>query len=73
MKFVDYNNKNLYKYSGDIIILVRKFHQLDIRNNKNIEHMISYINNIKQRFSKVIYFDDSAAVSHILFFFSSTC
>ena len=68
MNFVDYNNKNLYKYSGDIIILVRKFHQLDIRNNKNIEHMISYINNIKKRFSKVIYFDDSAAVSHILFF-----
>ena len=68
IKFVDYNNKNLYKYSGDIIILVRKFHQLDIRNNKNIEYMINYINNIKKRFSKVIYFDDSAAVSHILFF-----
>ncbi len=68
MKFVDYNNKNLYKYSGDIIILVRKFHQLDIRNNKNIDDMINYINNIKKRFSKVIYFDDSAAVSHILFF-----
>ena len=60
--------KNLYKYSGDIIILVRKFHQLDIRNNKNIDDMINYINNIKKRFSKVIYFDDSAAVSHILFF-----
>ena len=68
IKFKDYNNKNLYKYSGDIIILVRKFHQLDIRNNKNIEYMINYINNIKKRFSKVIYFDDSAAVSHILFF-----
>ena len=30
--------------------------------------MINYIDNIKKRFSKVIYFDDSAAVSHILFF-----
>jgi len=68
IKFVDYNNKNLYKYSGDIIILVRKFHQLDIRNNKNVEYMINYIKNIKKNFSKVIYFDDSAAVSHILFF-----
>ncbi len=68
IKFVDYNIKDLYKYSGDIIILVRRFHQLDIRNNKNIEHMIKYIKNIKKRFSKVIYFDDSAAVSHILFF-----
>ena len=68
IKFVDYNNRNLYKYSGDIIILVRKFHQLDIRNIKNIDQMINYINNIKKRFSKVIYFDDSAAVSHILFF-----
>lgn len=68
IKFIDYNNKNLYKYSGDIIILVRKFHQLDIRNSKNIDQMINCIYNIKKNFSKVIYFDDSAAVSHILFF-----
>ena len=60
--------KDLYKLSGDIIILVRKFHKLDILENRNIVHMIDYIKKIKKNFSKVVYFDDSAAISHILFF-----
>lgn len=68
IQFIDYYKEDLNKLSGDIIILVRKFHKLDIFENRNIDHMIDYVKKIKKNFSKVIYFDDSAAISHILFF-----
>ena len=68
IQFIDYQRSELHKLSGDIIILIRKFHKLDIRENRNISNMINYVKKLKNNFSKVIYFDDSAAISHILFF-----
>ncbi|OUL43732.1 hypothetical protein B0W81_02335 [Prochlorococcus sp. HOT_208_60] len=67
-KFVDYKFFSLNKLRGDILILVRKFHKLDIRERSNISLMIDELQAYKRNFSKVIYFDDSAAVSHILFY-----
>ena len=67
-KFVDYTFKSLNNLEGDLLILVRKFHKLDIRNNQNINLMVNELKGYKKNFSKVIYFDDSAAVSHIMFF-----
>tara|TARA_A100001035_G_scaffold279993_1_gene283415 strand:- start:706 stop:1848 length:1143 start_codon:yes stop_codon:yes gene_type:complete len=67
-KFVDYIFNSLNKLEGDVLILVRKFHKLDIRNKQNIDIMINELKILKKNFSKIIYFDDSAAISHILFF-----
>ena len=53
---------------GDILILVRKFHKLDLSNDQNKDLMINELRSLKKNFSKLIYFDDSAAISHILFF-----
>ncbi len=67
-KFVDYSFHYLNNLEGDILILVRKFHKLDLNNDQNKDLMINELRSLKKNFSKVIYFDDSAAVSHILFF-----
>ena len=67
-KFLDYTFNSLRNLEGDILILVRKFHKLDIRNNQNINFMINELKILKKNFSKIIYFDDSAAISHIMFF-----
>ena len=68
VRFVQYNNCEIERLEGDLIILVRLFHHLDANYKSNIDYMISKIIDIKKKFSKVIYFDDSAAISHILFF-----
>ena len=67
-KFVDYSLYSLDNLGGEILILVRKFHKLDLRNDHNKDFMINELRSFKKNFSKVIYFDDSAAVSHIMFF-----
>ncbi len=67
-EFVDYQLRSLKSLRGDVLILVRRFHKLDIRNDHNIVLMQNELKQFKKHFSKVIYFDDSAAISHILFF-----
>ena len=67
-KFVDYSFRSLRNLKGEILILVRKFHKIDLSNDQNKELMINELRSFKKNFSKVIYFDDSAAVSHIMFF-----
>ena len=70
-KFVDYSFYSLKNLEGDILILVRKFHKLDLSNEQNKDLMINELIDLKRNFSKIIYFDDSAAVSHIMFFITS--
>ena len=67
-KFIDFKFINLIKYKADLIILTRKYHHLDHNEKKNREFILDDIKKYRKKFDKVIYFDDSAAVSHILFF-----
>lgn len=62
-KFIDYKFFNLNKENGDLLILVRKFHNKKIDNQNMIEELIK----LKKNFSKIIYFDDSASPSMIHF------
>lgn len=61
--FIDYRLKNIFKISGDLLILIRKYHDGKTSNNQIIQELKKLRNN----FSKIVYFDDSAAAS-ILFF-----
>jgi hypothetical protein len=61
--FLDYRVFNLFKMQGDLLIIVRRYHD-NKRSNQEIEkELLSF----KKNFKKVIYFDDSAATSVILF------
>ena len=67
IRFIDYRFFSLNKFDGDLLIIVRKFKDNgfgDICPAKIIEEIESYRN----RFSKIIYFEDSATLSSILFF-----
>ena len=62
-KFVDYRLFNIFKIQGDLLILVRRYHD----GKKSDEHIKKELSVLKKNFTKVIYFDDSAATSVILF------
>lgn len=61
--FVDYKIFNLFKQEGDLLILVRKYHD----GKTTEEGMIAELKSLRKNFNKIVYFDDSAAASVILF------
>jgi hypothetical protein len=62
-KFVDYRIFNIFKMQGDLLILVRRYHDGKRSNQKIKMELLA----LKKNFKKVIYFDDSAATSVIQF------
>ena len=62
-KFVDYRIFNIFKMQGDLLILIRRYHDGKRSNEKIKTELLA----LKKNFKKVIYFDDSAATSVILF------
>jgi hypothetical protein len=62
-KFVDYRVFNIFKIQGDLLILVRRYHD----GKRSTEEIKKELIALKKNFTKVIYFDDSAATSVILF------
>ena len=67
-QFIDYKFLNKKEIKADLIILTRKYHSFDVSIEENKKKIIEDIKKYKNQFNKVIYFDDSAAVSHILYF-----
>ena len=59
--FINYKFTNIFNKSGDLLVLLRKYHD----GKMNEEIMISEIKKLKKNFSKVIYFDDSASATGI--------
>ena len=68
LKFIDYKFLDLTRHKADLLILTRKYHKFDHNQEKDREYIISDIKKYRKRYDKLIYFDDSAAVSHILYF-----
>ena len=66
-EFIDYKFLNK-KIKADLIILTRKYHYYDVSIEENKKKILEDNKKYKNQFNKVIYFDDSAAVSHILYF-----
>lgn len=62
-KFINYNLNNLYTCQGDLLILVRRYHDGKTSN----ENIISELKKLRKNFPKIVYFDDSAAASIVLF------
>ncbi len=67
-EFVDYKFFNHKRNIADILILVRKYHSLSLEEVSSRKFILEDIRKFKDKYKKVIYFDDSAAISHILFF-----
>jgi hypothetical protein len=63
-KFVDYKISNIFKKQGDLLILVRKYHDGKTTKDNIIFELLS----LRKNFTKIIYFDDSASPSSVLFF-----
>jgi len=61
--FVNYNFFRLNNLDGDIIIIVRKYHNLSVKINEIAKEILF----LKNNFSKVVYFDDSASPTTIRF------
>lgn len=61
--FIDYRLSNIFNKEGDILILVRKYHD----GKTNDSDIIRELLDLRKNFSKIVYFDDSAAAS-IAFF-----
>jgi len=62
-RFVNYKFYDIYNLTGDILILVRKYHNSVISNND----LASDIKKLRKRFRKIIYFDDSASPTDVNF------
>jgi hypothetical protein len=62
-KFVDYKLSNIFKESGDLLILVRKYHNYE----GGEQSVINEMSKLKKNFKKIIYFDDSASPSIVFF------
>ncbi len=62
-RFVDYRVFNIFKIQGDLLVLVRRYHD----GMRTIEEIKKELIALKKNFNKVIYFDDSAATSYIWF------
>lgn len=62
-KFLNYNFKNIFKEQGDLLILIRKYHD----GKTSDENIIYELQALRKNFTKIVYFDDSAATSIIFF------
>lgn len=62
-KFVNYKFKNIFKQQGDLLILIRKYHDGKSSDKK----IIKELKYLRKNFNKIVYFDDSAAASIIIF------
>jgi hypothetical protein len=62
-EFIDYKLKNIFKTNGDLLILVRKYHDGKTSNDR----IIYELKELKKNYNKIVYFDDSAAASVIFF------
>lgn len=62
-KFINYKFSNIHQCEGDLLILIRKYHDGKTSN----EGIINELKKLKKNFSKIVYFDDSAAASVIFF------
>lgn len=62
-EFVDYRFSNLFKKNGDLLILIRKYHDGKTSNDNIVNELIK----LRKNFTKIVYFDDSAAASVIFF------
>lgn len=67
-EFLDYRFFKNSRNNADILILVRKYHSFSLDEESNRNFIIDDIKKYKDKYTKVIYFDDAAAISHILFF-----
>jgi hypothetical protein len=67
-KFKNYKIPQIHNTSADVLILVRKYHDYDLSKETLRNEIIEDIKQYKKKYKKVVYFDDSAALSHILFF-----
>ena len=61
--FVDYKISNLFEQEGDLLILIRKYHD----GKTSEEEIINELKSLRKNFEKIVYFDDSAAASVIFF------
>lgn len=61
--FINYKFKNLFKQQGDLLILLRKYHDGRTNNDTMIKELLE----LKKNFSKIVYFDDSASATSIFF------
>jgi hypothetical protein len=62
-EFIDYRFSNILRKQGDLLILIRKYQDL----KTNALNIASELLELRKNFSKIIYFDDSAASSVVIF------
>ena len=62
-QYVDYHLNDIRSFSGDILIIVRKYQVYNLQQ----DDCISELTSLRKRFARIVYFDDSAAVSYIMF------
>jgi len=63
IRFINYAVHDVGQMSGDILILVRKYQKVGI----SLASIHDEIDRLRKRFCRIVYFDDSAAVSYIMF------
>ena len=66
-EFVDFKFFKHTTHNADILILVRKYHSFPLDGEISRKRIVDDIRKFKDKYKKVVYFDDSAAISHILF------
>ena len=64
-KFINYKFKNIFRQQGDLLILIRKYHDGKLTDEK----IIKELKKLRKNFTKIVYFDDSAAASIVFFVF----
>ena len=62
-QYIDYQLNDIRTCSGDILIIVRKYQIYNLHKYD----CIAELNILWKRFARIVYFDDSAAVSYIMF------
>lgn len=63
IKFINYKFKNIFRQQGDLLILIRKYHDGKLPDKK----IITELKKLRKNFTKIVYFDDSAAASIVIF------
>lgn len=61
--FINYSISKIENYSGNLLIIVRKYHDRNYDLKLAQRDLIRY----KKKFDKIVYFDDSASSSYVLF------
>ena len=62
-QYVDYHFNDIRTLSGDILVIVRKYQVYNLHQDDCIQELTQ----LRTRFTRIVYFDDSAAVSYIMF------